>query len=60
MAEFAANNNESAFIKFFLFFYTKNLYLYISFNIKELSNTSTYQQIFKQKTLNTSENMQTT
>ena len=42
MAEFTANNNISAFIKLFLFFTTKDLHPRISFNIVELSDTSTH------------------
>lgn len=47
MVKFAANNKISASTKVFLFFITKNFHLEISFNIVELSNASTYKQIFK-------------
>ena len=38
MAEFAANKNELASTKFFLFFATKDLYFYMSFDKVKLSN----------------------
>ena len=60
MAEFAANNNESASIKLSPFFATKGLHLRISFDIVELSDISTCKQIFNQKPLNIFRNMQTT
>lgn len=57
MAECAANNNESASNKSFPFFATKDLHPRMSFNIVEISNTSTCERIFKQKTLDTSGNI---
>ena len=57
MAQFAANNNKSAFIKLFLFFTIKDLHSRMSFDKVELSNTSTYKQIFNQKVLKISGNM---
>ena len=46
IAEFVANNNESASIKLSLFFATKDFHPYISFDIVELSNISTCERIF--------------
>ena len=60
MAEFAANNNKLASTKFFLFFSTKSLYLYISFDKIKLSNASICNRIFNLKALDLSRNMQTT
>lgn len=60
MAKFIANNNKSASTKLFLFITTQNLYLYLSFNIIELSNTSTCKQLPKQNALDISGIMQTT
>ncbi len=45
MAEFAANNNISAFTKLSPFFATKSLHLRMSFDIVELSNVSTPERI---------------
>ena len=47
MAKFAANNNESASTKFFLYIIFKGLYLYMNFDIVDLSNISTYKWISK-------------
>ena len=47
MAKFIANNNILASNKLSLFFIIKGLYSYINFNMVELSDTSTYEQIFK-------------
>ena len=47
MAKFVINNNKSAFIKLPPFFATKGFYLYISFDIVDLSDTSTYERILK-------------
>lgn len=60
MLEFVTNNNISAFTKLFPIFATKSLHTCISFDIVELSNVSTHERIFKQKTLDISENIQTT
>lgn len=49
--EFAANNNKSTSIKPFLFFTTKDLHLFKSFDIIKLSDVNICKQIFKQKTL---------
>lgn len=59
-AEFAANNNELAFTKPFLFFASKSLDLHMDFDIIDLSNTSTHRQINKQKALGFSRNMKIT
>lgn len=47
IAEFIANNNKSTFIKLSLFFVTKSLYPFISFDLVELFNTSTCGQILR-------------
>lgn len=47
MTKFAANNNKSVFIKLFPFFVFKGLNFYISFDIVDVSNVSTYKQIHK-------------
>ena len=46
MAEFAANNNLSNFTKLSPFFTSKGLYPQMSFDIVELSDTSTPKRIF--------------
>ena len=60
MAEFAANNNESASTKLSSFFATKGLHLRMSFDKVELSDASTRERILNQKALDISGNMQTT
>lgn len=60
MTKFAANNNKLAFTKFFPFFTIEYLHFYINFEIVKLFNTSSYRQIFKQKTLNFVVNIQIT
>lgn len=60
IAKFEANNNILAFIKLSLIFTTKDLYSHIRFEIVEVSDTSICKQIFKQKTLDISENIETT
>ena len=59
MAEFAANNNESAFTKLSLFFTTKDLHPCMSFDKVKLSNASTHKRIFNRKALDICRNMQT-
>ena len=59
MAEFAPINNESASTKLSLFFPTKGMHHHISFDIVDLSNSSTCKRIFKQKASDISGNMQT-
>lgn len=49
MTKFASNKNESVSTKLFLFFATKILYSYISFEKEKLFNTSIYKWIFNQK-----------
>lgn len=58
MAEFAANNNDSISTKLSLFFTFKDLYLYMSFNIIDFSDTTTCKQINKRKTINVWEDIQ--
>ena len=60
IAKITANNNKSASTKLFLFFATKNFHLYISFGKVKLFNISTCKQIFNQKALDISGNMQIT
>ena len=60
MAEFAANNNESASTKLSPFFATKGLHPRMSFDKVELSDASTRERILNQKALDISGNMQTT
>lgn len=54
-----ANNNKSTSTKIFLFFATKDLHPRISFDIVDLSNTNTHEQILKQKTFDISGNIET-
>ena len=42
MAKFVANNNILALTKLFLFFTTKDMHLYINFDLVEQFDTSTY------------------
>ena len=60
MAEFAANNNESASTKLCLFFASKDLHPHMSFDIVDLSNASIHERIHKQNPLNISRNIETT
>ncbi len=60
MAEFTANNNESASTKLSQFFAIKGLHPRLSFDIVDLSNASTHDRILKQKALDISRNMETT
>ena len=57
MAEFAANNNESASTKLFPFFASKGLHPRMSFDIVDLSDASTRERIHKQKALDISRNI---
>ena len=57
MAEFMTNNNNSSFIKLFPFFALKGLYLYISFDVINLLDITTREQINKKKTINISKTM---
>ena len=47
MAKFAVNNNQSASTKLSLFFATKGFHPHMSFNIVDLSDTSTRERIIK-------------
>ena len=60
MAEFAANNNESAFTKLSPFFASKGLHPYMRFDIVDLFDASSRERIHKQKALDISGNMKTT
>ena len=60
MAEFAANNNQSASTKLSPFFATKGFHPRMSFDIVDLSDTSTRERILKQKALDISKKMETT
>lgn len=59
MAEFIANNNILTSIKLSPFFATKGLIPCMSFDIVKLSDTSICKQIFQQKVLDISRNIQT-
>ena len=54
MAEFAANNNNFAFTRLFLFSASKSLYLYMSYDIIELSNITICKWINKKKAIHIS------
>lgn len=56
MAEFAATNNKSAFIKLCPFFVSKDLDPCISFDIVDFYNASICEQILKEKVLDISGN----
>ena len=60
MAKFAANNNQSASTKLSPFFATKSFHPRMSFDIVDLSDTSTRERILKQKALDISGKMETT
>lgn len=60
MAEFAAKNNNSASIKFFSFFASTGLYLYMSFNVFDLLNTIIFKRINKKKTIDIFKTIQLT
>ena len=57
MAEFAANNNDSASTRLSLFFASRGLYLQISFNIIDFWDITACEQINKKKTNDISESM---
>ena len=57
MAEFAANNNELTSTKLFSFFASRNLHPQIRFDIVEISDTTTFEQINRQKALDISKTM---
>ena len=58
MAKFATNNNNSASIGFSLFFALKVLHLFISFDVVDLLNITTGEQINKKKIIDILEFMQ--
>ncbi len=58
MAEFAANNNVSLSTKLFLFFTSRGLHLRMSFDVVDLSDTTTRERINKKKAIDISETMQ--
>ena len=58
MAEFAANKNVFLLTKLSLFFALRGLYLYISFEIVDLSDITTCEQINKKKAIDISEAIQ--
>ena len=59
MVEFVANNNNSAPTRLSLFFASKGLYLRISFDIVDFSDTTTCERINKKKAIDIiSESMQ--
>lgn len=51
MAEFTLNNNHFLSIRFFVFFILKDLHLFISFHVVDLSNSIIYKQINKIKAI---------
>ena len=58
MTEFAANNNKSVSTKLFLFFVTKSLHPYKSFEKVKVFDIYNHKRIFNQKALDISRNMQ--
>ena len=58
MAEFAANNNDFSSTKLSPFFASRGLHLRMSFDIVDLSDTTTRERINKKKTIDISEAMQ--
>lgn len=60
MAEFATNNNESAFTKLSPFLASKGLYSRMNFVIVEFFDINTHKRIYKYKDSEISENMETT
>ncbi len=58
IAEFATNNNVSLSTKLFLFFTSRGLHLCMSFDIIDLSDTTTCKQINNKKAINIFETMQ--
>lgn len=57
IAKFAANDNNSSFTKLSPFFLSKDLYLYMSFDIINFYNTTICQCINKNKAIDTSKAM---
>ena len=58
MAEFATNNNNFIFTKLSPFFASRDLYLHMSFDIINFSDTITRKQINNKKTIDISKVMQ--
>ena len=58
MAEFAANNNNSTSTRLSPFFASRGLHLRMSFDVVDLSDTTTRERINKKKAINISESMQ--
>ena len=58
MAEFAVNNNNSISTRLSLFFAKRGLYPRMSFNVVDLSDTTTRERINKKKAIDISESMQ--
>ena len=58
MAEFAANNNDSSSTKLSPFFASRGLHPRMSFDVVDLSDTTTRKRINKKKAINISEAMQ--
>ena len=58
MAEFAANNNDSASIKLSSFFASRGLYLCMSFDVVDFLDTTTRKRINKKKAIDISKAMQ--
>ena len=57
MAKFATNNNNFASTKFSPFFASKGLHIQMSFNIVDLSHTTTPERINKKKFIDISESI---
>ena len=57
MVEFITNNKNFAFIRLFLFFVLKGLHLFIRFDIVNLLNTTTKEQIYKKKAIDISKSI---
>ena len=58
IAEFAANNNNSASTRLFPFFASRDLHSHMSFDVVDLLDTTTRKRINKKKAINISEAMQ--
>ena len=57
MAKFVANNNNSASTRLSPFFASRGLNLRMSFDVVDLSDTTTRERINKKKTINISESI---
>ena len=58
MAKFTANNNKSASTKLSPFFTSKGLHLHMSFDVVDLLDITTYEQVNKKKAMDIWEAMQ--